>query len=114
MPFFCFTEIFPILVFASGYQLSVLFRSAYVFHYFQAVEIMLHLVVWVDYHAPFVPFAYWFQESVLFFSSDQIVKGSQGSVALFAHFCIGMFLVIEDLIFQANSRSLIVFCKGDK
>src|SRR5690554_779842 len=99
MAFFGLTKILPVFVFTSCYQLQVFFRSSFVFKYFYTVKIMLYLIIGINHYPPLVPFADGLHKPGLFFSGNQVVKGSQSPVAVYAHLGVRMLLIIENLIF---------------
>jgi len=56
-----------------------------------------------------VPFPNWFPRSWIAIRSDQVIQGSQGTIAIFSQFCIGMQFIIQDLIFRTDGRTCCFF-----
>src|SRR5579862_966472 len=96
------TKIFPDLIFTDCNQVPKLLRSPFVTQHFNAIQVMLHMVVWIYNDPSGTPFANRFNESFLFSSRNKVIKRSKRPVAIAAQLGIGMQRIIKKLIFQAD------------
>ena len=101
----CFTETRPYLVFAFRYKLSESGGVSIIFQHFYPVEPMFHMTAFRNNTGP-VPLSG--RKYQFVFRPDQIVERSQCPAAfMVAQQGVGMILIIQQLVFQADSGGLI-------
>ena len=91
----------------TGNKLLKLGRPAYVLDYLVAVQIMLHRSIFLDDDAALIPFPNFFHSVLGPVGGDNVIKRGYGTISVFAEFGIGMLLVVEHLVFTADTRFAI-------
>src|SRR5690606_13447496 len=101
-PLLSHTKVFPFLILAAGHKGMIDWRTALIFHDLKSVQPMLNAVVRIHDDASAIPFTYRLQRALIVDAGDQVVKGCQRTVADRSLLGIGMFGIIENLIFQSD------------
>ncbi len=94
---------FVILVLGACHQGPVNRPAALILQYFLAIQEMLNGTVWIDHETAHIPFANFLTGVGRLLGRDQIIQRRQGTVAYHTHFGIGVFGVVQHLVFQAEA-----------
>src|SRR5690606_8429722 len=100
--FRCHTEIVPNLILTLRNQLLVFSRTTCVFDHLVTIKPVLYSVVGIYTDHTLVPFTNFLPCSRIFIRTDKIIQRSECAVSLSSHFCIRMFVIIEQLVFETN------------
>ena len=103
-------------VFAAFHQGIEERGKAVVFQHFEAVEVVLHVVVGVDNDTALVPFAgrtHCPAAVVGFVGGDEVVQRGEGAVARCAEFGVGVPGIVEDLEFEADGGTFLHVFRRD-
>ena len=95
--------------FAAGYQCIENGCTPFVFHHLPAIQLMFNGAVWMRNDAPTVPLSN--RNPVAscslgveaWRSRHKVIQRSHGPVTACAHFCIGVFGIVQDLVFRTKT-----------
>ena len=102
MSLFSFAEVFPDHIFADGDKVFIGLGTSFVFQHFDAIEVMLHVIIGVDDDATGIPLSDGSDDTFWFVRGDQVVKAGQRTVSISSQFGVGVERVVEQLVFEAD------------